>query len=40
MLHQILLGWSSQGGWDGWADENAHKILVGKAEGKRPHGRL
>jgi hypothetical protein len=43
-VHQILLGWSNQGGWDGHAGHagriremrNTYKILVGKPEGKRP----
>jgi hypothetical protein len=45
MLHKILLGWPSQGGWMGWAcsmrgsNGNAYKILVRKREGKRPLGR-
>jgi len=47
-LQQILLGWSSQGGWDGigWVGHlarteemrNAYNILVGKSEGERPLG--
>jgi len=42
MLHQVLLGCSSQGGWGGQSKEHAwvsclaYKILVGKPEGKRP----
>jgi hypothetical protein len=42
-LHQILLGWSNQGGWDEhalWdAWEDTSDILVGKPEWNRPLGR-
>ena len=35
-----ILGWSDQGGWDGWGmqymeeKQNAYKVLVGKPEEK------
>jgi hypothetical protein len=43
MLHQILLGWWNQRGWDGRAssmpgrgDRNACKTLIRKSQGKKP----
>jgi hypothetical protein len=35
-LHQILLGWSNQGGWGLGETRNAYKILIRKPEGKKP----
>ena len=41
--HQILLGWTNQGGWNvlgTWhVKTNSCQVLMGKPEGKRPLGR-
>jgi hypothetical protein len=42
-LHQILLGWSNQGRWDGRGTQHAWKkwhILIRNLKVNRPHGRL